>query len=149
MVSETTMTARIRPSTASQTAVLPSASALSAAVAKRVRSLQRPLVAQPAVAPGGEHVLLDDAGNAAAAVVFEVCHGRQRAGLGGMRCDGASDRMLRCVLESSCQPEHFGAGRVVGGVHGCDRHLAGRHGAGLVQHDGVDAPRRLQDLRGP
>ena len=55
--------------------------------------------------------------------------------------------MLRRVLESTCQPQHFGLGRVIGGVHGCDGHLAGGHRAGLVEHDGVDAPGRFQHLR--
>ena len=54
MVSETTMTARIRPSTASQTAVLAVGLGPIGGVAKLVGSLQRPLVVQPAVAPGGE-----------------------------------------------------------------------------------------------
>ncbi len=107
------------------------------------------LVPQPAVAPRGDHMTLDDACDASAAVVFEVRHRGQRAGLGGARCDGTPDRMFRCVLESACQREHFGACLITGCVHGCDRHLTGRHRAGLVEHDGVDPSRRLQNLQDP
>ena len=54
--------------------------------------------------------------------------------------------MLRGVLERAGQPEHL-RGVLAGSDHGRDeRHLAGRHRAGLVQDDGVDLMGLLEDL---
>ena len=72
---------------------------------------------------------------------------RQRACLGGTRRHGAADRMLRRVLQSACQPQHSAPDASSATCTDATRHPAGRHRAGLVQHDGVDAPRRLQHLR--
>ena len=60
--------------------------------------------------------------------------------------DGARDRVLGAVLDGARQPQHLVGVLAVGGHHVGEGHLAGRHGAGLVEHDGVDAPGRLEHL---
>ena len=55
--------------------------------------------------------------------------------------------MLGGGLDRRCACKHH-VGVLAGlRLDGTDRHPAGRDGAGLVQHDGVDTTRRLQHLR--
>ena len=63
--------------------------------------------------------------------------------------DRLRDRMLRGVFDGTGHPQHLGAIGADGRVDIEQRHPAGGHGAGLVQHDGVDRPGGLQYLRPP
>ena len=66
-----------------------------------------------------------------------------RAALG----DRAGDRVLRGVLERADEAQQLGAVAVAGRDDDVAQlHAPGRDGAGLVEHDRVDAPRRLQHL---
>ena len=70
--------------------------------------------------------------------------------LGRGRGDRPRDRVLGRVLQ---RPRRAAAAwarsLAVGEQHVDERHPPGRHGAGLVQHDRVDAAGRLQHLRAP
>ena len=55
--------------------------------------------------------------------------------------------MLGARLDRSGDPQQLVPGDTRGGVNGGDGHLAGGHGAGLVEHDGVDGAGLLQHLR--
>ena len=60
--------------------------------------------------------------------------------------NGAADGMFRSLLHRRGEGGDLVCGDPCCGVHGVDAHLAGRHGAGLVQHDGVDASGLLEHL---
>ena len=79
---------------------------------------------------------------------------RLRAGARNVGGDRPADGVLAGRLQGAGEPDRVGV-VAVDGVHA---HLAGGDGAGLVEHDGVDAPGRLEDggvadhdaeLRGP
>ena len=94
-----------------------------------------------------QRVPIDDALDAEPLAVHEQLGGRQlptsmRAAAG----DRAPDRVLGRMLDRADQPQHVGALDAVG-EDVDETHAAGRDGAGLVEHDGVDASGRLEHLR--
>ena len=60
--------------------------------------------------------------------------------------DRAADGMLRSLLHRCGESGDLVCRDACRGVHAVDAHLARRHGAGLVQHDGVDASGLLEHL---
>ena len=73
--------------------------------------------------------------------------GRAMAGRPGAVGDGPPDRVLRRVLEGAGQRAAPRRRSVPAAGDDVDeRHRAGRDGAGLVEHDRVDAPGRLEHL---
>jgi hypothetical protein len=102
---------------------------------------------EPGAATGLGGVPVHDAGDAVAAVPGEVLDGREvDAALAGVLGDGAPDGVLGGVLEGAGDGEHLLEGLTLGRVDLADAHVAGGHGAGLVEDDGVDAAGGLQDL---
>ena len=98
-------------------------------------------------APDEDGVAVDDAFDAEALAVGEAVDGGQRSdllarGLG----DRLRDRVLGCVFQRAGEPQHVLTGGVAGEGDVDERHLAGGHGAGLVEHDGVDLAGGLEDL---
>ena len=67
-----------------------------------------------------------------------------------LRCrrgDRTGDGVLRRVLDGPDQPQCLVCVDTLGCRHPHERHATGGDGAGLVQHDGVDASGRLEHLR--
>ena len=60
--------------------------------------------------------------------------------------DGLGDRVLGGVLQRADEPQRLVAVDAVGDRDLDEAHLAGGDGAGLVEHDGVDAAGGLEDL---
>ncbi len=147
--SATTSTARARPSQPTATAVRPSASAPRLGVRQRGGQFQRAVGQQLARGRPGPRARPPRPARPAPGDGGEVRRHRERAGAGRAAAagDGPGDRVLRGVLERAGQPQHL-APRCSPSAR-CDgdqRHRAGGHGAGLVEHDGVDPAGRLQHL---
>ena len=60
--------------------------------------------------------------------------------------DGPRDRVLAAGLDGGGGPQRLVLGQPAGGGHVDEGHLAGGDGAGLVEHDGVDAPGVLEHV---
>ena len=116
---------------------------------ERCGSGLRPLVREPGPTTHDYGTALRHAGDAAPVVVDERRHHRQPvdgSGTAGCRDDRGRDRVPRGVLERAGQRQDAGGALAICRQHVQNGHLAARHGAGLVQHDGVHASRRLQHL---
>ena len=96
-------------------------------------------VGEQALPADEDAAALDDAAHAFALHFGEVLGRGQRAefGLGGLG-DCLGDGMFGGVLESTGVAQQRRAVRIGGGDDLDEGHLAGGHGAGLVEHDGVD-----------
>src|SRR5206468_4122126 len=131
---------------AGRTSAITSSIPTSAATARAVSSLS-PVRSTGRSPTHDERVPLDHACDAEALVVGERLDGRERIvperGIG----DRAGDRMLGGVLDRPDQAQRVGALHTRGGDHVDERQLALGDGAGLVEDDRVDAPRRLEHLR--
>ena len=138
-VSATTNSPRTSPSQATSTAVRPADSAAALASAElRRRSVM------PADLDG---VAVDDALDAEPLAVDEALDRRQRADLGARgRGDGPGDRVLGRVLQGAAEAQQLRAGGRRSHDHVDEAHPARGHGAGLVEHDGVDPAGGLEDL---
>ena len=93
---------------------------------------------------------VDDGRDAGAGVRLEALGGRQLETRRACVVDDRSgEGMLRPVFRRGCEHEHPLA---IDAAHGGDRahgHVPGRDGAGLVEHDRVDAAGALEHLRAP
>ena len=146
------------PSTASQIAVAPEPSALlkasscaaSGAMPFSCSQPVRPAVTSrpstvPWTPPPGAERKSTTAGSAPAScrAADSVSAFRRKCGCG----HGAGDRVLRGVLHRSGQPQDLRRGDGSERRGAVDGEVAGGHGAGLVQQDGVNGPGVLEDLR--
>ena len=90
---------------------------------------------------------LDDAADAQALLTAEGLDIRQLTALLRRPGDRGTDGMLRGVLQRPGEPQQFTCVGTSGRHHIHQRHDPRGDGAGLVQHDGIDPARRLEDLR--
>ena len=105
---------------------------------------------RPSVAADRDLVAVDDAGDADAGLVAEALDRRQRPDLCARGAgDRLRDRVLGGALDGAGEAQDVGARRAVQQGDLGELHLALGDGAGLVEHDRVDAPRLLEDLRAP
>ncbi len=163
-VSPTTTMPVVRPSQPTSIGVRPSAWARSTAarsgsspgrrrrrprVARRlaaydVRTVRGTVGRRQLRAAGEDRAPVDGAGDPDPAGGDEV--GDSRVGP-GVRRDGARDRVLGRLLQRPDEAEQLLLVDPGRGRDGVDGHLAGGDGAGLVEHDRVDAAGGLEDLR--
>ncbi len=110
--------------------------------------VQRPCLGEPARAARDDGVAVDDRLDAEPGVRDEPLR-RGRDDPLGLRVleDRLRHRMLRAGFDPGCQAQQLARRRAADRGRGDDPHPAGGHGAGLVQHDRVDAARRLEHLR--
>ena len=115
---------------------------------RRRSSRARPRSASRAGRPTTTRVAVDDALDAEALAVGEALGRRQRAELGaGRRGDRAGDRVLGAVLQRAREAQGLRRGRRRRPATTSTSAIAPvGDGAGLVEHDGVDAARRLEHL---